>query len=120
MSVRPGRIRVSRSQGRLFIEWNDGHRSEYSLAALRAACPCAECQAREEARSRPSEEGLEIALVSTAATQLASLEQVGNYALQLTWQDGHRYGIYTWAYLRSLCPCGEHAEKGKKKEGAGV
>lgn len=119
VSVRPAKIRVSRSQGTLVIEWSDGHRSEYSLAALRAACPCAECQAREGTDAGGGLEALEIPLVSAAATQLAAVEQVGNYALQLSWQDGHRYGIYTWAYLRSLCPCEEHAGGGKQ-EGAGA
>jgi len=32
---------------------------------------------------------------------------VGNYALQPEWSDGHHTGIYTWAYLRGLCPCAE-------------
>lgn len=33
-----------------------------------------------------------------------SLEVVGNYALQFTWDDGHHTGIYTWEYLLRLCP----------------
>ena len=30
---------------------------------------------------------------------------VGNYALTLTWGDGHHAGIFNWAFLRGLCPC---------------
>jgi DUF971 family protein len=30
---------------------------------------------------------------------------VGNYAIELRWQDGHSTGIYSFEYLRSLCPC---------------
>jgi DUF971 family protein len=30
---------------------------------------------------------------------------VGNYALQFRWSDGHETGIYTFEYLRKLCPC---------------
>jgi DUF971 family protein len=30
---------------------------------------------------------------------------VGNYALQLTWGDGHATGIYSFRYLRTLCCC---------------
>ena len=29
---------------------------------------------------------------------------VGNYAIQFFWDDGHHTGIYTWEYLRQLCP----------------
>ena len=32
-------------------------------------------------------------------------ELVGRYALQIYWSDGHSSGIYSFPYLRSLCPC---------------
>ena len=35
---------------------------------------------------------------------IQSLELVGNYALQPVCDDGHHTGIYTWEYLRRLCP----------------
>jgi DUF971 family protein len=41
------------------------------------------------------------------ATRLQSLEAVGSYALTIEWEDGHHYGIYTWDYLRALCPCSQ-------------
>ena len=50
---------------------------------------------------------LDIPLVPTGSIELEKLDGVGNYALQLVWKDGHSYGIYTWEYLRQLCPCGE-------------
>jgi DUF971 family protein len=28
---------------------------------------------------------------------------VGNYALKITWSDGHNSGLYTWPHLRRLC-----------------
>lgn len=30
------------------------------------------------------------------------LQRVGNYAVTLEFSDGHRTGIYSWAYLRNL------------------
>jgi DUF971 family protein len=36
---------------------------------------------------------------------LERVEQVGSYALQFVWGDGHGTGIYTWAMLRDACPC---------------
>ena len=35
----------------------------------------------------------------------AEIRGVGNYAIELRWHDGHSTGIYTYDYLRSLCPC---------------
>lgn len=32
-------------------------------------------------------------------------ELVGRYALQIFWSDGHSTGIYTFPYLREICPC---------------
>jgi DUF971 family protein len=39
------------------------------------------------------------------ATSLSGLDAAGSYALSPSWEDGHHYGIYTWGYLRALCPC---------------
>ncbi|MGA2501477.1 MAG: DUF971 domain-containing protein, partial [Tepidisphaeraceae bacterium] len=33
---------------------------------------------------------------------IATAEMVGNYAIQLTWTDGHSAGIYSFVYLREL------------------
>lgn len=34
-----------------------------------------------------------------------AIEPVGRYALRFQWSDGHATGIYTFEYLRELCPC---------------
>ena len=31
-----------------------------------------------------------------------NVQLVGNYAIKITFSDGHATGIYTWEYLRSL------------------
>ncbi|MFQ5923945.1 MAG: gamma-butyrobetaine hydroxylase-like domain-containing protein [Anaerolineales bacterium] len=106
--MRPRKISASRSRGLLLIDWEDGHHSDYPLAGLRAACPCAECRGGHEGMGkRGSPEMLEIPLAPAGSRELDHMQGVGNYALQLVWADGHAYGIYTWEYLRELCPCGE-------------
>lgn len=108
MTVPPTSISASRSKGLLMIDWEDGHHSEYKLAGLRAACPCAECRGGHEGMGKKgTPEMLAIPLSATGSTELERMEGVGNYALQLVWSDGHAYGIFTWDYLRELCPCGE-------------
>jgi DUF971 family protein len=37
--------------------------------------------------------------------KLLRVEPVGNYALSITWADGHSTGIYAFRYLRAICPC---------------
>jgi DUF971 family protein len=34
--------------------------------------------------------------------QPTAIELSGNYALKITWSDGHNTGLYRWDYLRSL------------------
>ena len=115
MNFRPKEISASRTKAILTIIWEDEHRSEYRFADLRAACPCAECQGTHGTKPAAFDADLVLNLRSDTATKLESLEQAGNYALQINWQDGHRFGIYPWNYLRSLCPCEEHA--GARKSG---
>lgn len=109
MGTRPAHIRAVRSQGVLQIEWEDGHLSEYPLAGLRAACPCAECRGGHEGMGGPgSPEMLAVPLRPGVSYTLEAIEAVGSYAILPVWGDGHRYGIYSWDYLLELCPCGTH------------
>lgn len=80
------------------VTWRDGHRSTYSVATLRTRCPCAVC------RQRPVHGALPVHPGSIALT---GLSPVGRYALALEFSDGHRTGIYSFEYLRGLCPCPE-------------
>lgn len=34
--------------------------------------------------------------------ELASIQAVGNYAIQADWKDGHNTGIYSWDILRGI------------------
>jgi DUF971 family protein len=82
----PAKVRVHKSEGTgLEIDWKDGHRSAWSFAWLRLACPCATCHDERE----------------------HSVSPVGNYALTFEWNDGHKSGIYSWDYLRRHCQCDE-------------
>lgn len=36
--------------------------------------------------------------------------QVGNYAIQINFNDGHSTGIFSYDYLRTICPCEECAK----------
>ena len=42
-----------------------------------------------------------------AAAKPVSAEGVGKYAIRFKWNDGHELGIYSWQWLRQICPCEE-------------
>ncbi len=56
---------------------------------------------------------LTIPLERTKSYLISKLLPVGNYGLQPEWTDGHQTGLYTWAYLRELCPCPECRARAK-------
>jgi DUF971 family protein len=93
------------------IEWKDGHLSEYTFPFLRDACPCAMCnEEREKTGRRPGDPVKpmpgELPMFK-AASKPTSAEPVGKYAVKFKWNDGHELGIYSWNWLREICPCEE-------------
>ena len=93
----PTEINHVRSAAVVRISWDDGHVGEYPEEYLRGYCPCALCQGH----------GAQLRFISVPGAKLQDIHPVGNYAIEFTWHDGHSTGIYTYEYLRSLCPCAE-------------
>jgi DUF971 family protein len=90
----PVEVRRDVDQRIVRIEWSDGHVSEYPFAYLRGWCPCAGCQGHGgEKRFVHGDDNLQ------------RIGLVGRYALNPFWGDGHETGIYSYTYLRELCPC---------------
>jgi DUF971 family protein len=103
MTSEPVGVEADRSRGTVTIEWADGHRSSYSTVFLRWACPCAVCQGEW---GRP---GILAGLQTLPPDefQLTDLLAVGTYAVMPVWASGHSSGIYSYEYLRTICPCEE-------------
>jgi DUF971 family protein len=111
----PKSITANRKQARLFIEWSDGENCACPFDLLRNACPCAQCRGgHENMKPEPDPNMFIIPLMSTTASQLKGIEAVGNYAVNIEWEDGHKYGIYNWHYLRALCAEMKEREAEKK------
>jgi DUF971 family protein len=83
------------------ITWSDGHVSRYPHRELRIECACAGCI--EEMTGRRI---LDVLSVPGDVFAVDYLE-VGKYALQFAWSDGHATGIYPFTMLRKICRCGE-------------
>lgn len=102
----PTGITANRQTHEMNVMWNDGHQSAYPFALLRHACPCAECRGGHDKMGGEPEPGVFfMPIEDTPATRMKQVEGVGTYALTIEWEDGHHYGIYTWHFLRALCPC---------------
>ncbi len=98
---------LNEAQTALEVRWADGHPSSYPLRQLRSECPCATCRSsKEEAKSNPFRV-LKAGEGTPASYALTDVEPMGRYGLRLTWGDGHATGIYTFPYLREICPCAE-------------
>ena len=99
----PTRIAVANEAQHLEITWADGHTSVYSYEGLRRACPCVVCRGGHGQMAEPVDPAVwELPSLQTYAIE--SIEPAGNYAIQIVWDDGHREGLWTWAFLRSLRP----------------
>ncbi|MFN8374275.1 MAG: DUF971 domain-containing protein [Anaerolineae bacterium] len=104
--IRPKAINLNKSEGYLEIIWSDDEVCKYPLAQLREACPCVECRGGHAnmGREHDPEDLMVLKLTPARSYVITDLQLVGNYALQPFWSDQHHTGIYTWDYLKRLCP----------------
>jgi DUF971 family protein len=96
MSDAPANIRAFQGEQVLELTWDDGTHARLPYRYLRGECPCASCRNEwtgeriiDPASLRPD-------------LKLEGMEHVGNYAVQLAWNDGHSSGLYTWEMLHRL------------------
>ena len=89
--------------GGVAIVWNDGHKAVYRHAYLRRSCPCATCEGR--APNVVDDEPEALPILGQRPIRVVSASQVGHYAIQFDFNDGHKTGIYAFGYLRDICPC---------------
>ena len=81
------------------IVWDDGVESYFTGEALRAASPSAETQGeRDIFGQKYGGDGPR----NFAGVSVLGWTQIGNYAIQFSFSDGHRTGLYSYDYLRKL------------------
>jgi DUF971 family protein len=109
VGAEPEHIAISKSKG-IKIDWRDRHHSEYPLPYLRDECPCASCtgahgtEPQKSSYAAPSNDPFPM---YKPTLRMLNVEQVGAYAMRIDWSDGHSTGIYSFDYLRRICPCPE-------------
>ena len=103
MEPPPRHLDLKKDRG-LTVQWADGCTSYYSIAHLRRMSPSADArQLREELASNPLAV-LPASAASSGPIAAVDAEVIGNYALRISFSDGHVTGIYTWQYLREIDP----------------
>jgi DUF971 family protein len=94
----PVELRLNTSERRLHVTFDDGASFALPAELLRVYSPSAEVQGHGGQGA--------VVVAGKAGVGIVSIDPVGNYAVRIAFDDGHRTGLYTWAYLYALGACG--------------
>lgn len=90
----PSSIKVKKASQCLELGYGE-NAYQLSFELLRVFSPSAEVRGHGV--------GNEVLQFGKKDVVLLSIEQAGNYALKLVFDDGHDSGLYDWKYLHHLC-----------------
>jgi DUF971 family protein len=90
----PAEIRLRKDRRTLAVRFDDGIEHDLPAEMLRVLSPSAEVQGHSPEQKKT--------VGGKQAVEIAAVDPVGNYAVRLTFDDGHNTGLFTWAYLRKL------------------
>ncbi len=92
--LEPTEIKLNRDKDRLDVTFEDGESFEFSAEYLRVMSPSAEVQghAPDQRKTVPGKKNVKI----------TGIEEVGHYAIGLTFDDGHDTGVYSWKHLYEI------------------
>lgn len=90
------KVELPREGRELTIGWSDGRANAIPARLLRQACPCAGCV--DEWTNKRTFDPEKI----PADVRIRDARPVGNYALAISFSDGHATGIFPWTMLREL------------------
>lgn len=99
----PAKLDLKKDRG-LAVEWADGTASYYTIAYLRRMSPSAEQRELRKEMTRNPLTVLPSSMANAGEIRATGAELVGNYALRIEFSDGHRTGLFSWEYLRSIDP----------------
>ncbi|MDX5409313.1 MAG: DUF971 domain-containing protein [Thauera sp.] len=94
MSIHPTEINLHKKSRILEIAFEDGARFNLPAEYLRVNSPSAEVQGHGP--------GQGVLQVGKEDVNIENVIQVGNYAIQLFFDDNHNTGIYSWETLYDL------------------
>lgn len=93
--MRPIGIKLHTRSRQLELGYENGENYSLSCEYLRVYSPSAEVKGHGP--------GQEVLQTEKLNVNITAIKPVGNYALQLVFDDGHDTGLYSWSYLHELC-----------------
>ena len=84
-------------QSKLVLKWKNNSETSIPLEKLRKLCPCASCMAERDNQSKSL-----IPIFFSSQIKVVSIIKIGNYAIGISWEDGHNTGIYEFQFLKNL------------------
>ncbi len=93
-NFRPNRISIRKENRQLELRYSNQDSFLLSFEYLRINSPSAEVRGHN-----PKEEKLQHGKKNVG---ISKINRVGNYAIQIVFDDNHDSGIYSWEYLRYL------------------
>ena len=87
-------LKIRKKSAVLELSYSDNTCLSVSFELLRVYSPSAEVQGHSGQRS--------VLQVGKSDVQIERIETVGNYGIQIYFDDGHSTGIYSWPYLYDL------------------
>jgi DUF971 family protein len=90
----PTEIRFERETRVLHVTFDDGQHFAFPAEFLRVMSPSAEVQGHTPSQRQT--------VHGRRHVGITGIEQVGNYAIRITFDDLHDTGIYSWSYLYGL------------------
>ena len=87
-------LHLDRAEQVLRVSFEDGTQAALPAEYLRVESPSAEVQGHGPGQRQW--------VHGKRGVCITGIEPVGNYAVRLSFDDGHDTGIYTWAYLHTL------------------
>lgn len=90
----PTEIRVNKDKDNLDIEFDTGDKFSFTAEFLRVMSPSAEVRGHspDQKKTVPGKKNVKI----------ATIEEVGHYAIKIVFDDGHDTGIYSWKHLHEI------------------
>ena len=93
-NITPTEIRARSNSRLLVVSFADGRSFELPFEYLRTHSPSAEVKGHGP--------GQETLVLGKQNVGVKAIEQVGQYAVRIVFDDGHDSGLFSWRYLREL------------------
>lgn len=92
--IAPTELRVSKDRRLMTVSFPGHQAFELPAEMLRVLSPSAEVQGHSPEQR--------VTVPHKRNVAISKIEPTGNYAIRITFDDGHDTGIFTWDYLHTL------------------